>query len=151
MTGFHSPSGSESASATEIPPLRPPHVMIGTTPGEKLRKGRSSSTGTATAASRASSANPIDSRPAVTNSALNAIANTSKPIIKNKTALRISSSNFQKASTYFRVWALMPCLVPISPISNPAQTAMIGGETCRKRASSEPPNASPSVSRTSSE
>ena len=70
--------------------------MIGITPGEKLRNGLSRSTGIATAARRPTSASASDMTAVTRKSASNAMANTSKPIIRNNTAFRISSISFQE-------------------------------------------------------
>ena len=82
-----------------MPPFSPPHVMIGMVPLEKLRKGLSNSTGTATAVSRAKSAKSTAIAPPKTDDMSKATAKTSNPIIKNRMALRISSIIFQNAST----------------------------------------------------
>ena len=92
----HAEEGSDSAKATEIPPFSPPHVMIGITPLVNPRKGLSINTGAATADRRANRANAIDRTPVTINDVSKAMTKTSNPIIRNRTAFKISSISFQK-------------------------------------------------------
>jgi len=79
IIGFHSFSGSDKAKATEIPPFKPPQVIIGTTPCEKSRKGFSRITGIRTEENLAIRHKIIANMPAIISFIEKTIDNTLKP------------------------------------------------------------------------
>ena len=87
--------GSDRARATEMPPRRPPHVSTGMAPLVKVRLSPSTVSGVATLMKRA--AITTGTAAAMTSAICPVIARamTSKPMIRNSTAFRISSISDQ--------------------------------------------------------
>jgi hypothetical protein len=79
----------------------------------------------------------------------NARINTSSPISKNRTVLRISSMSSQNVSRWPRVRSDMANRRPWLPMSRPATTIAMGPEVWIARASEYPPITSASVINTS--
>ncbi|MFT6819628.1 MAG: hypothetical protein ACJATT_003452 [Myxococcota bacterium] len=96
MADFSATSGRESASATEMPPLRPPQARIGIVPRAKVLNRPRSSTGALTAARCATSANGTATAINQAKSVSKRSTSTSSPINRNRTEFSISSFNVQK-------------------------------------------------------
>ncbi|MNE96376.1 hypothetical protein D3C80_1945740 [compost metagenome] len=93
-----SPSGSDSARATETPPRKPPQVSTRTVPLGTGRQRRSSTIAGATVNSRDSSTANASTLPAARCIQLNGSSRSSRPISANSKALSMSSINSQKPS-----------------------------------------------------
>lgn len=99
---FSATSGRESASATEIPPLKPPQVNIGMVPGANFRKSPNTitNTGPLTAARRATSTSGTAVAISPPKAGSNRSTKTSGPISRNRIELSISSTSVQKPNSY---------------------------------------------------
>src|SRR6185437_5879266 len=100
MTDLAGLSGTDSASATEIPPRTPAQVRNGTLWSDIRLLHAVTSGGAATASRRATSTIGIVATATSSADASKRKTNTSRPISRNSTEFRISSISVQSANTY---------------------------------------------------
>ena len=122
-------SGSDSASAIEIPPRNPPHVMIPIVAHPNLRSRGVAKIGPATLISRASRTMTIATMPITMCFTVKSSASICTPIIANSNRLSSSSMTSQKPKRRRLVSADIARSAPLLPMISPISTTAIGAET----------------------